>query len=99
MLWVSTEPVPVGAANEAVPFHQAVVKRCLRMAPSDHDPGFGIFHPGELEAHERYGVASLTKGLAISVRKELTPQLVAFLQRQPFFFLATASADGDCDCS
>ena len=35
----------------------------------------------------------------MSVRKELTPQLVAFLQRQPFFFLATASADGDCDCS
>lgn len=69
------------------------------MSPSDDDPGFGVFHAGELEAHARYGVAKLTRGLAGTVRTAMTPALVAFLQRQPFFFLATASADGDCDCS
>lgn len=69
------------------------------MSSSSTDPGFGVFHSGELAAHERYGVGHLTKGLALSVRKELTPALIAFLQRQAFFFLATASDAGDCDCS
>ena len=63
------------------------------------DPGYGVFHEGELQAHQRYGVANLTRGLANNVRRVLTPALVQFLERQPFFFLATANAQGDCDCS
>lgn len=63
------------------------------------DPGYGVFHEGELEAHRRYGVERLTRGLANNVRRVLTPALVQFLEQQPFFFLATANGQGDCDCS
>lgn len=69
------------------------------MSVDDEDPGFGVFHHGEIEAQKRYGAAGLAKGLARSVRTTMTPALIAFLQRQPFFFLATASSAGDCDCS
>lgn len=67
------------------------------MTPSD--PGYGVFHEGELQAHQRYGVSWLTRGLSNNVRRVLTPALVQFLESQPFFFLATANAQGDCDCS
>ena len=48
------------------------------------DPGYGVFHEGELQAHQRYGVANLTRGLANNVRRVLTPALVQFLERQPY---------------
>lgn len=69
------------------------------VAAGDDDPGFGVFHSGELQAQQRYGAGRLTRGLAASVRDSLSPRLIAFLQAQPFFFIATASDQGACDCS
>lgn len=66
--------------------------------PAD-DPGYGVFHPGELAAHRRYGAARLTRTLAATVHDRLTPALSRFLQAQPFCFMATASEQGACDCS
>lgn len=65
----------------------------------DDDPGFGVFHAGEIAAQEKFGSKHLLKGLAMNVRTELNPALIAFLEAQPFFFMATSNADGDCDCS
>ncbi|MDO5289023.1 MAG: pyridoxamine 5'-phosphate oxidase family protein [Pseudomonadota bacterium] len=63
------------------------------------DPGFGVFHAGELQAQQRYGAGRLTRGLAATVRDRLNPALIRFLLAQPFCFIATASDQGACDCS
>ncbi len=74
-------------------------KRIMSDTTLPDDPGFGVFHAGELQAHSRYGVARLTRGLAATVRDRLNPALIRFLQAQPFFFMATANDQGACDCS
>lgn len=59
------------------------------------------FHPGEREAQERWG----TPGLWDVSRKErllwdhIPEPFHARIESAPFFFLATSSPDGRCDCS
>jgi len=60
-----------------------------------------LLHPGEIEAQRRFHGGPTWDGarLAAMLRDRLTPALASFLESQPFFFLATANARGECDCS
>ena len=60
-----------------------------------------ISHEGELEMRRRLpGQPGLdTQSLAKLVRSEISPALGDFIQRQPFFFIATSSDQGDCDAN
>jgi len=59
-----------------------------------------VFHPGELEAHRRFGVKDYwdhhTPGF---IRDRIPEGWALFLEEQPFFFMATANLKGECDCS
>ena len=58
-------------------------------------------HEGELEMRRRLpGPLRLdAQSLAKRVRPEISAALIEFIQRQPFFFIATASDQGDCDAN
>lgn len=64
---------------------------------NDHE----IFHPGEQAAQQRWQTTTLWD----SARKErllwdrLPEDLHSRIEAAPFFFLATSSPDGRCDCS
>lgn len=60
-----------------------------------------ILHPGEREAQERFGGAALWDDGALDamMRRALDARMIDFIEAQPFFFLATADADGNCDAS
>ena len=60
-----------------------------------------LLHPGEIEAQRRFhgGPTWDTARLAAMLRDRLPPALAGFLESQPFFFLATANTQGECDCS
>lgn len=60
-----------------------------------------LLHPGEIEAQHRFhgGPTWDAARLAAMLRDRLPPALAGFLEGQPFFFLATANARGECDCS
>ncbi len=60
-----------------------------------------LLHEGEIEAQSRFhgGPTWDEARLAAMLRDRLPPAWAMFLENQPFFFLATANARGECDCS
>lgn len=59
-----------------------------------------IFHSGELEAQRRYGAEGYWNDHNLGmIRDQLPPAWTDFIERQAFFFLATANDQGECDCS
>jgi predicted pyridoxine 5'-phosphate oxidase superfamily flavin-nucleotide-binding protein len=61
-----------------------------------------IFHAGEIEAQVRFNPSwNLRKSalLARIVRGGIDDLSALFIEGCPFFFLATADAEGHCDCS
>lgn len=58
-------------------------------------------HEGEREAQRRFGADDAwdAAGLSAMFRDTVPPALAAYLEGLPFFFIATADAQGACDCS
>jgi len=69
--------------------------------PSSSDDVEGWLHPGELEAHRRFGVDGFwdAHSLDAMFRDTIPPAVAVFIESLPFFFLATANSEGACDCS
>lgn len=62
----------------------------------------GRFHGGELEAQRRFirdWNEEKSQRLGHIIGDALDERMTHFIARQTFFFLATADADGRCDCS
>jgi uncharacterized protein len=61
----------------------------------------GPLHPGEVEAQRRFGVEGFWRRdmLDSMFRKTIPPRLAGHIEALPFFFIATANARGECDCS
>jgi predicted pyridoxine 5'-phosphate oxidase superfamily flavin-nucleotide-binding protein len=62
----------------------------------------GPFHSGELSAQQRFNPGwndEKSKRLGGIIGDVLDERMTRFVERLPFFFLATADADGRCDCS
>ena len=59
------------------------------------------FHPGELDAQQRWGNPELWTETRINqlIWDRIPEQFHARIEAAPFFFLATGSPDGRCDCS
>ena len=59
-----------------------------------------MYHEGNRELQERFGSRALADRLEEKLRRDrFTEDDAAFVAAQPFFFLATADADGRPDCS
>ena len=59
-----------------------------------------MYHEGNRELQDRFGSRALADRLESAVRRErFTDEDAAFIAAQPFFFLATADAEGRPDCS
>lgn len=60
-----------------------------------------LLHEGELEAQRRFGVEGYwnVHNLNAMLRETIAPGLADFIERLPFFFIASANARGECDCS
>jgi predicted pyridoxine 5'-phosphate oxidase superfamily flavin-nucleotide-binding protein len=60
------------------------------------------FHTGELSAQQRFNAdwnEEKSKRLSRIIGDALDEKMAHFVESLPFFFLATADADGRCDCS
>lgn len=53
-----------------------------------------LFHPGEREAHRRFGVEAEAREMKGTVNDALSAGNARFIASQPFFFLALQGADG-----
>ena len=53
-----------------------------------------LFHPGEREAHRRFGVEAEAREMKGTVNEALNAGHARFIASQPFFFLAVQAADG-----
>ncbi|MGH2340107.1 pyridoxamine 5'-phosphate oxidase family protein [Segnochrobactraceae bacterium EtOH-i3] len=64
-------------------------------------PDSALGHEGELEMRRRFPGRFVwdAAGLNQMMRPVISPSLARFLEAQPFFFIATASAGGHCDAS
>jgi len=59
-----------------------------------------MYHEGSRTLQDRFDSRRIADRLEeVTVHEELTPDDVAFIERSPMFFLATADADGWPDCS
>jgi predicted pyridoxine 5'-phosphate oxidase superfamily flavin-nucleotide-binding protein len=60
-----------------------------------------LLHEGEIEAQKRFGVEGSwnTHNINAMFRDNIPPNLAAFIESLPFFFIATANTIGECDCS
>lgn len=61
-----------------------------------------LFHAGELAAQRRFNDnwdEGLARRLERIIGSALDDEKALFIERLPFFFLATADANGHCDCS
>lgn len=61
-----------------------------------------LLHIGEQEAQRRFGVEGLdwdARKLDSMFHETISPERAAFFESLPFFFIATANARGECDCS
>ena len=59
-------------------------------------------HEEELEAQRRFGVEGLNwndRSLDAMFQQTISPERAAFFESLPFFFIATANLEGECDCS
>src|SRR4030065_513785 len=59
------------------------------------------FHAGELDAQQRWGNPELWTEARIGqlIWNSIPEPIHARIEAAPFFFLATSSSDGRCDCS
>jgi hypothetical protein len=57
-----------------------------------HDPG--PFHPGEREAHRRFGVEAQARELQDVIAGRLSAGNARFMAGQPFFFISVRESDG-----
>lgn len=53
-----------------------------------------LFHPGEREAHRRFGVEAEAREMKGTVNDALSAGNARFIASQPFFFLAVQAAEG-----
>ena len=60
-----------------------------------------LLHEGKIEAQKRFGVEGFwnTHNLNAMFHDTISPNLASFIERLPFFFIATTNAKGECDCS
>lgn len=63
-----------------------------------------IFHPGELDAQNRYNFRTEWTERAVAAVNHMYKQAVDdetafFIEGRQFFFIATSDRDGNCDCS
>jgi uncharacterized protein len=61
-----------------------------------------VFHPGELTAQRRFNQAwdeERSQRLSRIIGNALDERMARFAESLDFFFLATADAEGHCDCS
>jgi len=60
-----------------------------------------MIHEGERAAHRRFGAEDFWRAHDFDARflDALPPGLAAFVEWLPCFFIATANARGECDCS
>ncbi len=59
-----------------------------------------MYHPGQRDLQERFGSRALADRLSEKLRRDrFTDEDKAFIEAQPFFFLATADDGGRPDCS
>lgn len=60
-----------------------------------------LLHKGEKEAQRRYGVEGVwnAQNLNAMFHKTIPPSLGSYIEDLPFFFIATANTNGECDCS
>lgn len=58
-----------------------------------------VLHEGEIDAQRRFGAEAAGRAMSRIIRDRLSPAQAAFIQAQPFFFIATANHRGECDCS
>lgn len=63
-----------------------------------------IFHAGELEAQRRFNPVAAWSGRAVEAlgrmfRQAIDEETAFFIEGREFFFIATADAQGRCDCS
>ncbi len=59
-------------------------------------------HDGEREAQARFGMEGFdwnARTLDVMFSRTILPKHASVIESVPFFFLATASAGGECDCS
>lgn len=59
-------------------------------------------HEGEAEAQQRFGTEGFDwsdSKLDAMFQKTISPERATFFESQHFFFIATANAQGECDCS
>lgn len=58
-------------------------------------------HEGEQIAQSQFGVAGFwdVHNLPSMLRTAIPPGMVTLIENLPFFFMATANARGECDCS
>lgn len=60
-----------------------------------------LLHEGEKEAQRRFGVEGFwnAHNLNAMFHETIPPSLASFIEGLPFFFIATANTNGECDCS
>ena len=60
-----------------------------------------LLHEGEQKAQKRFGVEGFWNihNLNAMFHDAIPPNLAAFIEVLPFFFIATANTQGECDCS
>jgi uncharacterized protein len=58
-----------------------------------------MFHEGNRRLQDQFESRRIADRLENFARTEFTPDDRAFIERAPYFFLATADAEGRPDCS
>jgi predicted pyridoxine 5'-phosphate oxidase superfamily flavin-nucleotide-binding protein len=58
-----------------------------------------MYHEGNRRLQDQFDSRPISDRLESFARKEFTPDDRAFIERMPYFFLATADAQGRSDCS
>ena len=58
-----------------------------------------MFHEGNRRLQDQFDSRRISDRLEQFTRKEFTPDDRAFIESAPYFFIATADADGRPDCS
>lgn len=71
------------------------------MADNEFPPDNPLGHPGEQAMRDRLPGSYHwdEHNLPRMMRPDISAALARFIEAQPFFFIATASAQGHCDCS
>lgn len=72
-----------------------------RNLPPGHRAVDELLHEGEKEAQKRFGAEGFwdVNNLNAMLHDTIAPNLAMFIEDLPFFFIATANSEGECDCS